>query len=326
MKGEILIYQSEDQNTQVEVRLKDESIWVNQYQMEELFQTDRTSIVKHLKNIFSTGELDEKSTCAKIPQVQYEGKREITRKIKYYNLDVIISVGYRINSKRGTQFRIWANNVLKDYLLKGYALNQNILNKEHKKLIQLNEVIKMISRLSLNNAIKTKSKTGFLEILDKYSSALAILDNYDNQRIQLLENNKEKAYLLEYDEIISLISEMKNRFESSELFGREKDESLKSSISSIYQTFAGLDLYPSIIDKATNLLYFLVKNHSFIDGNKRIAAAIFIYFLEKCNRLLTTNIDNNLLATLTLLIANSKPQERELILNIVSIILTNKFE
>jgi prophage maintenance system killer protein len=235
-------------------------------------------------------------------------------------------VGYRINSKRGTQFRIWANNVLKDYLLKGYALNQNILNKEHKKLIQLNEVIKMISRLSLNNAIKTKSKTGFLEILDKYSSALAILDNYDNQRIQLLENNKEKAYLLEYDEIISLISEMKNRFESSELFGREKDESLKSSISSIYQTFAGLDLYPSIIDKATNLLYFLVKNHSFIDGNKRIAAAIFIYFLEKCNRLLTTNIDNNLLATLTLLIANSKPQERELILNIVSIILTNKFE
>ncbi|MCO5252034.1 MAG: virulence protein RhuM/Fic/DOC family protein [Candidatus Kapabacteria bacterium] len=324
MKGEIVIYQSSDSKTQVEVRLQDESLWLNQYQMEALFQTERTSIVRHLQNIFATGELEESSTCVKIPQVQIEGGREILRKIKFYNLDVIISVGYRVNSKQGTQFRIWANNVLKNYLLQGYALNDSILRKERDKLKNLNDAIKLITDLTLSSEIESESKIGFLQLLDKYSSALMILDDYDNQRIKFFENTVESAYRLEYDEVIDIILKMKQKSGDLDLFGREKDESLKSSISAIYQTFNGKDLYPSILNKAINLLYFLVKNHSFVDGNKRIAAVVFIYFLEKCDKLSLLTLDNNLLASLTLLIANSKPNERELIINIVNIMLHDK--
>lgn len=324
MKGEIVIYQSSDSKTQVEVRLQDETLWLNQYQMEALFQTERTSIVKHLKNIYSTGELDEKSTCAKIPQVRIEGGREIVRNIKFYNLDVIISVGYRVNSKQGTQFRIWANNVLKNYLLQGYALNDSVLKSERDKLNKLNDAIKLITDLALSAEIDSESKIGFLQLLDKYSSALMILDNYDNQRLKDFENTVETAYRLEYNEVIDIIFKMKQRSGDSDLFGREKDESLKSSISAIYQTFNGNDLYPSVLDKAINLLYFLVKNHSFVDGNKRIAAVVFIYFLEKCDKLSLLSLDNNLLASLTLLIANSKPKERNLIINIVNTMLHDK--
>lgn len=320
-KGEIVIYQNNESKSQVEVKLLDETLWLNQYQMEQLFQTERTSIVKHILNIYETGELDEKSTCAKMPQVQIEGNRKIQRNIKYYNLDVIISVGYRVNSKAGTQFRIWANNVLKNYLVKGFAVNEDLLLKERSKLNDLNHVIKIFTEYNSSILIDNEIKSDFMRLLDKYSSALLILDSYDNQKMFNYASENESGYKLGYDEVINIIEEMKESNSNTRLFGLEKDESLKSSIYAIYQTFGGDDLYPSILDKAVNLLYFLVKNHSFVDGNKRIAAALFIYFLDKNDRLNKINLDNNLLAALTLLIANSKPSERELIINIIKSML-----
>ncbi len=323
-KGEIIIYQTEDNETQIEVRLQQETVWLNQYQMSELFQTDRTSIVRHLKNVYETGELSKRSTCAKIAQVQIEGNRTIKRNILYYNLDVIISVGYRINSIRGTQFRIWANKVLKDYLLNGYALNKKLLQNQNEKLEQLNETIKLISSISSLEYLSAENKDSFLLLLERYSKALNILDDYDYNRFSEIQGNADTVYILKYNEIRKIIDKMKSTIEHSKYFGKEKDESLKSSISAIYQTFDGKDLYPSIIEKAVNLLYFIVKNHSFVDGNKRIAASVFLYFLAQNKILAQINLDNDLLVAVTLMIANSKPSDKDLIVNIVSVLLQEK--
>ena len=323
MNSEIVIYQNQNNRTEIEVRLNQETVWLSLNQMADLFNKAKSTISEHIKNVFAEGELENESTVRNFRTVQIEGERSVEREIEFYNLDVIISVGYRVKSKQGTQFRIWANKVLKEFLVQGYALNNHLLQSQKEKLSNLNDAIKLISNLSLSTAIDPSIKSDFLAILDKFSSALLLLDDYDYQRLNEVPAEYEESYILNYEEVRGIIEEMKSVSGNSELFGREKDDSLKSSISAIYQTFDGVDLYPTILVKAVNLLYFLVKNHSFVDGNKRIAAALFLYFLQKNNQLDKINLDNNLLASLTLLIANSKPQERELILNIVNVMFKN---
>jgi len=318
MNSEIVIYQNQNNQSEIEVRLNQETVWLSLNQLSELFQRDKSVISRHISNVFKEDELARASVVANFATTATDGK---TYQVEFYNLDVIISVGYRVKSKQGTQFRIWANKVLKEYLVQGYSLNNRLLQSQKEKLSNLNDAIKLISNLSLSSEIDPSIKSDFLAILDRFSSALLILDDYDYQRLNNVSIEYEQSYILDYEEVRGVIEEMKSVSGNSELFGREKDDSLKSSISAIYQTFGGVDLYPSTLAKAINLLYFLVKNHSFIDGNKRIAAALFLYFLEKNNQLDKINLDNNLLASLTLLIANSKPQERELILNIVNVML-----
>lgn len=307
----IEIYKTPDGNTAISVKLENETVWLSQAQMAELFDTDRTSILRHIKNIYATGELSETSTCAIFAQVREEGKRTITRKIPFYNLDVIISVGYRVNSIRGTQFRIWANKILKDYIVKGYATNV-------RRLEELQQTIKIIRR-----AENMLDAAQVLSVVESYTHALTLLDDYDHQRVFKPEGNKT-TYQLDIQECRKFISSMKFASES-ELFGNEKDGSFAGSIGAIYQTFGGEDLYPTVQEKAANLLYFITKNHSFSDGNKRIAAAMFLYFLDKNNCLLRNGekiISDNTLVALTIMIAESKPDEKEIMVNIIMQFLT----
>jgi len=322
--SQIIFYQTEDGTIQIETRLQDETVWLTQEQMAELFQKNRTVITRHINNTFRDGELDEISNVQKM-HFPFSDKPT-----KIYSLDVIISVGYRVKSKRGTQFRVWANKVLKEYLIKGYALNEKLLEQQKEKLIDLNKAIKLISSIAKHELLSMSETESLLLLLERYSDALNVLDNYDYQRFNDIKIGNNCGYKLEYNEITRIIIEMRKSIGNSDLFGREKDESLKSSISAIYQTFDGHDLYLSIEEKSANLLYFLVKNHSFVDGNKRIAAALFLYFLDKNNILNKSSntmiIDNNSLVALTLMIANSNPKEKDLIVNIVSYLLQNQFE
>jgi len=319
--SEIKIFQSEDGNTEVSVRLEKETVWLNQYQMEELFETDRTSIVKHISNIYKSKELDEESTSAKIAQVQKEGSRHITRKILFYNLDLIIAVGYRVNSKRGTQFRIWANKVLKEYLLKGYVINEKRLAQHNEQLKKLQESVKILGKVLDYKDLSNDESRGLLKIISDYAYALDILDQYDYHKLEIKNTSDKEVYRLTYDEAINKIFIVKKAFGNMEFFGKEKDSSFKSSINSIYQTFNGADLYPSIEEKAANLLYFITKNHSFTDGNKRIAAFLFLYFLEKNGILFDQNgnkrIADNTLVALTLMIAVSKPEEKDTMIKVI---------
>jgi len=320
-KSEIKIYKTQEGKTSIEVKLEKETVWLNQYQLEELFETNRTTINKHILNIYKSRELNENSTCAFFAQVQKEGNRTVKRKIKYYNLDIIIAVGYRVNSKRGTQFRIWANQIIKDFLIKGYALNHQQLQKQAKQLNELKETIKILTNTLEYKELTNDESKGLLKIISDYSYALEILDQYDYQTLKI-ENTSEKGlYQLTYKEAIKQIELVKKTYGNSELFGNEKDKSFKSSIATIYQTFKGIDLYPSIEEKAANLLYFIVKNHSFSDGNKRIAAFLFLYFLEK-NQLLFSEtgkkrIADNALVALTLMIAVSKTEEKETMIKVI---------
>jgi len=311
--GEIIIYQSKQGSPSLQVLLENDTLWLDQYQISELFQTDRTSIVRHIRNIYKSSELDEKSTCAKITQVQQEGERAVNRKIKIYNLDLIISVGYRVNSKQGTAFRIWANKVIKDHIVKGYSINE-------KRLLELQKTIKLVNR-TIQNLESDDQTKGLFEVLSEYSTALDILDDYDHQRLRLPESSAQAIFNITYDEAILAVDELKKRFGGSILFGNEKDHSFKSSIATIDQTFDGEELYRSLEEKAAHLLYFVTKNHSFSDGNKRIAAWLFIWYLEKNGSLLhedgTKRINENALVALTLLIAESKPEEKEMMINVV---------
>ncbi|WP_053182248.1 virulence protein RhuM/Fic/DOC family protein, partial [Sunxiuqinia dokdonensis] len=279
--SEIQIFTTKDGKTEIEVQLENETVWLNQYQLESLFETDRTSINRHISNIYKTQELEEKSTCAKIAQVQKEGDREIKRKIKYYNLDIIIAVGYRVNSKRGTEFRIWANKILKDFLIKGFSINEKRLSKQNEQLRELKESVKILGNIVNQKELSSGESIGLLKIISDYAFALDILDQYDYQTLKIEGTSGKEKYQLTYDEAIKQIRLVKQKYGNSELFGREKDNSFKSSVSTIYQTFDGKDLYPSIEEKAANLLYLVTKNHSFSDGNKRIAAFLFLYFLER---------------------------------------------
>lgn len=319
--SEIKIYKAEDGKTEILVKLDHDTVWLSQYQLEELFQTDRTSIVRHILNIYKTGELAEDSTCAFFAQVQTEGKRKISRKIKYYNLDLIISVGYRINSKRGTQFRIWANSVIKDYLIKGYSINEKRLKQQNEQLRELQESVKLLGNVLNYRELTGDESSGLLKIISDYAYALDILDQYDYQSLEIAETSGKETYQLTYEEAISQIQKVKEVYGNSALFGHEKDASFRSSIATIYSTFNGADLYPSIEEKAANLLYFITKNHSFTDGNKRIAAFLFLYFLEK-NGVLLDNYGNkriadNALVALTLMIAVSRTEEKETMTKVI---------
>ncbi len=326
-ENQIVIYTSDDGSTQVDVNCQNNDIWLSQKQMASIFGKDTDTISLHLKNIYKTFELDEGSTAEYFSVVQKEGKRKVKRKIKFYNLDAIISVGYRVNSKRGTQFRIWANSVLKEYLKKGYAVNQNQLKETKSQLSDLKKTVHLLEKVAANNLLNTDESSGLLKVISDYSYALDTLDRYDNSSLDIIEVSTFDAEKISYQEGVDAIKGLKQKFGDGDLFGLEKDDSFKSSINTIYQTYDGKDLYPSIEEKAANLLYFIVKNHSFSDGNKRIAAFIFIWFLEKNNLLYdefgNKRIADNALVALTLMIAESNAEEKDIISKVV-INLINK--
>ena len=310
-KTELVIFMAQDGNVKLDVNIDKDTVWLSLEQMSELFERDKSTISRHIKNVFKDGELSESSTVAKFATVQTEGCRVVERLIENYNLDVIISVGYRVKSQRGVEFRKWANNVLKDYILKGYAVNNNRIN-------ELGEVIRIMKR-----AESTLDSKQILDVIEKYTVALDLLDDYDHQKIEKPSGNIA-TYVLTYDECRSVISNMKFGNESN-LFGNEKDDSFKSSINAIYQTFGGQEVYPSLEEKAANLLYLITKNHSFSDGNKRIAAALFLYFLDKNGALFEKDkkiIDDYALVAITIMVAESKPSEKDtmikLIMNFIS--------
>ncbi len=305
MKNEIVIF--ENQNVKLEVNMKDETVWLSLDQMATLFDRDKSVISRHIKNAFEE-ELDRSSTIAKFATVQKEGTREITRNIDYYNLDVIISVGYRVKSKNGVAFRKWANKILKDYLIKGYAVNEKRLKALEKTI----ELIDIANRL--DDRLEDKDAKGVLKVITSYTKALDLLDDYDHKTLKIKGTNKSLKKI-DYDECMNVINTLKFN-ESSDIFALERDNGFKTIIDTIYQTFDGEELYKTTEEKAANFLYLTVKNHAFIDGNKRIAATMFIYFLNYYNMLYKDNalvIDNNTLTALTLLIAESNPKEKDLI-------------
>lgn len=319
LNNQIIIYQTEDGQTQVDVRMENETVWLTQAQMAELFETDRTSIVRHINNIYKVGELDRKSTCAKIAQVQLEGKRTVKRNIPYFNLDMIISVGYRVNSKRGVKFRQWANNVLKQYLIKGYAVNERIRKEQ---IGELRQLVGMLGRTIQNQTLLSNDETNALfEVVTDYTYALDTLDNYDYERLTINKTTKEEPFHATYENAMKAIDGLREKFGGSVLFGNEKDDSFKSSIGQIYQTFGGEELYPSVEEKAAMLLYLVTKNHSFSDGNKRIAATLFLWFLNN-NHILyhpdgTKRIADSTLVALTLMIAESRTEEKDVMVKVV---------
>ncbi|GIK70135.1 MAG: virulence protein RhuM/Fic/DOC family protein [Bacteroidetes bacterium] len=321
--GEVVIYKAKDVKTNIEVNLKDETVWLTQKQMADLFDKGRTTINEHIQNVFKEGELEEKVVCRNFRHTtQHGAMRGKTQEsnVKYYNLDVIISVGYRVKSKRGTQFRIWATNLLKQYLIKGYAINE-------RRLKELQQTVNIISKVAGTKHLTSDEATGLLKVIADYTYALDVLDKYDLQQLEVKNTSKKEIFRISYDEAVSAIAQLKKKFKASDLFGHEKDSSFKSSLNTIYQTFEGKELYPSVEEKAANLLYFIIKNHSFSDGNKRIAAFIFIWFLER-NHLLyhpdgSKRLADNALVALCLMIAESKADEKELMAKVV-INLINK--
>lgn len=303
-ENKIVLFESLDGSVKLNVPIKDENVWLNRNQIAKLFDRDIKTIGKHINNALKE-ELDD-STIAKFATVQTEGGRKVERMIEHYNLDAILSVGYRVKSKRGIDFRKWANSVLKSYIIKGAALN-------HNRLIELNETVRVIQRIE--NDPDTKQ---VLSVVERYSHALDLLDAYDHQNMTRPQGNKA-VYVLTYQECRDVIESMKFGH-SSTLFGNEKDDSFKSSIGAIYQSYNNEDVYPSLEEKAANLLYFITKNHSFSDGNKRIAAALFLYFLHKNNVLFVDGeklINDYTLVALTLMIAESNPAEKEMMISVI---------
>lgn len=311
-KGQVILYKKG-----VEVRLEKETVWLTQPRIAKLFGIQRPAITKHLSNIFKTKELQEKSVCSILEHTAADGKFYKTR---FYNLDAIISVGYRINSPRATQFRIWATRVLRKHLVDGYTINEKRLKAAEHKYFELQKSLNLLKNVIQLEDVSDDAK-GLIQVITEYSRALDILDDYDHQKLSVPRGTKQTKFELTYEEARQIIETMKREFNDSALVGQEKDKSFQSSISAIYQTFSGEDLYPSVEEKAAHLLYFVTKNHSFVDGNKRIAAALFICFLQRNGILLhkdgSQRIDNNALVALTLMIAASKPSEKELMVKVI---------
>ena len=319
-KGEIIIYQSSDGQTELDVRLEDDTVWLSQAQMANLFQRDRSVIGRHIANIYREGELEIDTSCAKIAHKVVNAGNDAVQDYytSYYNLDVIISVGYRVKSLRGTQFRIWANRVLKEYLVRGYAINRNA------KAEQLDELKRTIAVMSNVLAAKTVSHDeaiGLLRVIRDFAYGLDMLDRYDYQQLEISDTTSEEPFKATYENAMEALQMLKSKFGASDLFAREKDASFKSTMGAIYQTFGGNELYPSVEEKAANLLYLTVKNHSFSDGNKRIAAFLFLWFMEKNGILYREDgsrlIDNNTLVALTLMIAESRTEEKDIMTKVV---------
>ena len=327
--NQIVIYQSEDGQTQVDVRLENETVWLTQAQMVELFQTTKQNVSLHVGNVFREGELEQESTVKEYLTVQKEGERKVSRKVKYYNLDVIISVGYRVKSKRGTAFRIWANKVLKQYLIKGYAVNERMRKEQ---IGELRQLVGMLGRTIQHQPLLSNDETDALfKVVTDYTYALDTLDNYDYERLTINKTTKEEPFHATYDNAMEAIKGLREKFGGSVLFGHEKDNSFKSSIGQIYQTFGGEELYPSVEEKAAMLLYLVTKNHSFSDGNKRIAATLFLWFLNG-NHILyhpdgSKRIADSTLVALTLMIAESRTEEKDVMVKVVvNLINKNNYE
>ena len=315
--NQIVIYQTEDGQTQVDVRLENETVWLTQKQIAELFGTKRPAITKHLKNIYASEELDKNSTCSILEHMGNDCKQ--TYSTKYYNLDVILSVGYRVNSKNATRFRQWANKVLKNFLVKGYAVNERIRKEQ---IGELRQLVGIIGRAIQNKEIESNDENQALfDIVVDYTYALDTLDNYDYERLSISKTTQEDKFHATYENAMQAINALREKFGGSTLFGNEKDDSFKSSIGQIYQTFSGEELYPSVEEKAAMLLYLVTKNHSFSDGNKRIAATLFLWFLNN-NRILyredgSKRIADNTLVALTLMIAESRTEEKDVMVKVV---------
>jgi hypothetical protein len=314
-RGEIIIYQTQDGDVSVDVLIEDDTVWLTQVQMAQLFSTTKANITMHISNLFKEGELEQDSSSKESLLLAPDGKR---RNTNLYNLDVIISVGYRVKSQRGTQFRIWANRVLKDYIIKGFAVNQKVKSEQ---LDELKQTIKLLSNVLQNKELTADEATGLLHVITDYTYALDTLDKYDYQQLAVEETTVAGKFHATYDNAMAAIAQLKQKFGGSSLFAREKDNSFESSIATIYQTFDSQDLYPSVEEKAAMLLYLVTKNHSFSDGNKRIAAFLFLWFLDRNGILYkpdgTRLIENNTLVALTLMIAESRTEEKDIIVKVV---------
>ena len=318
----IVIYTSEDNVVSLDVKLENETVWLSQEQMAALFDRDRTVIGRHINNVFKEGELQKELVCAKIAHTEKLGRwdgRTQTAYTELYNLDVIISVGYRVKSKRGTQFRIWANRVLKDYIVKGYAINDKIRIEHYN---ELKNVVRLLAHtVDSQEKLTDEQSKGLFSVVSDYVYALDTLDRYDYQQLTIENTTKEERFHATYENAMEAILSLKEKFGESKLFANEKDNSFKSSIGQIYQTFGGVELYPSIEEKAAMLLYLVTKNHSFSDGNKRIAAMLFLWFMERNGILYRTDgskrIADNTLVALTLMIAESRTEEKDIMVKVV---------
>lgn len=322
-KGEIVIYTSDDGKVSLDTKLENNTIWLTQKDMAELFGVKIPAINKHLMNIYKEGELNQDATVSILEIVQKEGNRSVKRQKTFYNLDAIISVGYRVNSSRATQFRIWATNVLKEYLIKGYTINEKALKDKQEKIQTLQTTVSLLSRSLTNQIESLDDAQQVAKILDNFAKGLDLLDNFDHKTLDVKGSTQKEAVIIPVKEFLSVINKMKSEF-ASDVFANPKDDSFESSVNQIYQTFGGNDCYPTLEEKAAMLLYLITKNHSFSDGNKRIAASCFLYFLEKNGILYKNNlpiIDNGTLFALTILIAESNPKEMETMKQIVVSIL-----
>lgn len=325
-RGEIIIYRAADNSVQLDVRMEQETVWLNLNQMALLFDRDKSVISRHIRDVYTEHELSREATVAKNATVQKEGNRDIVRQIEYYNLDVIISVGYRVKSQRGVQFRQWASKVLKDYLVKGFAINEKLRREQ---LSDLRQLVQIVGRTMQSKAIESTDETqAIFDVVVDYTYALDTLDNYDYERLNVSETTPEIRFRATYENAMQTINALRDKFGGSTLFGNEKDDSFKSSIGQIYQTFGGQDLYPSVEEKAAMLLYLVTKNHSFSDGNKRIAATLFLWFLNNNGILYredgTKRIADNTLVALTLMIAESRTEEKDTMVKVVVNLINQK--
>jgi prophage maintenance system killer protein len=309
--GKVILYKAVDGSIEVDVRLQGETVWLTQKQMSELFATERSVVTKHLRNIFQSKELDEKSVSAKFAHTAEDGKTYLTA---FYNLDAIISVGYRVNSKRGTQFRIWATRVLRDHILRGYTVNE-------RRLKELNQAIRLIADVAERRVLSGEEATALLRVVADYSFALDLLDAYDRQTVTPAKGSRRRVEGITLEEARQTVSRLREHYGAGSLFGRERDNSLSGALQAVLQTFGKKELYPTLEGKAAHLLYFLVKNHPFVDGNKRIAATLFLWFLRKNSALYrsdgTKRIADNALVAMTLLIAESRPEEKDLLTRVL---------
>jgi len=329
--SEIIIYNSSENNIELQVNFDNETVWLSQKQMAELFGRNRVAITQHIGNIFKEEELSEKLVCKDFlhttPHGAISGKTQ-EKTIRYYNLDVIISVGYRVKSKQGTQFRQWATQRLKDYLVQGYAINEKRLQEATDKFQDLKNAVKLAAKAGNAEALTSVEAKGILGVIEQYAYALETLDKYDHQKLTIdTAFESTEIQKLSYENAIAQIRIWRDFQNAGSLFGNEKDQSFKSSLETIYQTFDKTDLYPTLEEKAAHLLYFVVKNHSFSDGNKRIAAGLFIYFLSLNNKLLndfgTKRIGDNALVAITIMIAESKSEEKDIMAKLVVNLINN---
>ena len=326
--GEVFIYKSETGQTEIQVKLENDTLWLSQTQLVTLFESSKANISEHIKGIYSSNELTPEATVRNFRTVRQEGKRSVARELEHYNLDLIISIGYRVNSKRGIQFRIWANKILKDYLIKGYAVDEKRLREQQEQLDQLKSTVKLLGNVVKSQNLSSDEATGLLKVITDYTYALDVLDKYDHQVLEINDTTKEELFQITYEEAIRAIDGLRDKFGGSSLFGNEKDESFRGSLAAIYQTFGDQYLYPSVEEKAANLLYFVIKNHSFSDGNKRIAAFLFVWFMEKNSTLYKADggkrVADNALVALTLMIAESKPDDKETIVKVLINLINHK--